>query len=42
VALVLFKPEGIAGLFQGAGKARPGPLSPPARSPQPQPQAQPR
>ena len=38
VALVLFKPEGIAGLFQGA--ATPRPLSPPARAPQPQ--AQPR
>jgi branched-chain amino acid transport system permease protein len=35
VAMVLFKPEGIAGLFQGIGKPRP--LSPPARAPQPQP-----
>jgi branched-chain amino acid transport system permease protein len=37
VALVLFKPEGIAGLLQGADKAEPKRVPRPAGAPQPQP-----
>ena len=37
VALVLFKPEGIAGLLQGIDKAEPKRVPRPAAEPQPQP-----